>query len=152
MITKEFITAGHAIFTVEIPEDYRELKQKQGISVKPHYTYKVTHKEAKAPFAEAWFVSMLTGPDNTKDYTYLGMLDKTFGSVRLTQKSFLPEKAVPIVLLRRVLDNIWNNTQVEIARHGFSLHHEGHCGRCGRLLTVPESVSRGIGPECINHI
>jgi hypothetical protein len=26
--------------------------------------------------------------------------------------------------------------------------HEGRCGRCGRALTVPESVERGIGPEC----
>jgi len=26
--------------------------------------------------------------------------------------------------------------------------HEGRCGRCGRLLTVPASVACGIGPEC----
>ena len=26
--------------------------------------------------------------------------------------------------------------------------HEGICGRCGRKLTVPESVERGLGPEC----
>lgn len=24
----------------------------------------------------------------------------------------------------------------------------GRCRRCGRLLTDPESVSRGIGPDC----
>jgi len=31
--------------------------------------------------------------------------------------------------------------------------HSGHCCRCGRLLTVPESIEDGIGPECkrINH-
>jgi hypothetical protein len=27
-------------------------------------------------------------------------------------------------------------------------HHEGKCGRCGRLLTVPSSIESGIGPEC----
>lgn len=26
--------------------------------------------------------------------------------------------------------------------------HEGKCGRCGRALTDPESIERGIGPEC----
>lgn len=26
--------------------------------------------------------------------------------------------------------------------------HEGQCGRCGRELTVPESIKSGIGPEC----
>jgi hypothetical protein len=26
--------------------------------------------------------------------------------------------------------------------------HEGRCGACGRRLTVPESIERGLGPEC----
>lgn len=26
--------------------------------------------------------------------------------------------------------------------------HEGQCGACGRPLTVPDSIKRGIGPEC----
>jgi len=35
-----------------------------------------------------------------------------------------------------------------------SIHPElvvRHEGRCGRTLTVPESIERGIGPECIKH-
>lgn len=28
------------------------------------------------------------------------------------------------------------------------VRHENHCGRCGRTLTHPESIDRGIGPEC----
>ena len=30
--------------------------------------------------------------------------------------------------------------------------HEGRCGRCGRKLTVPESIEAGYGPECINLV
>lgn len=26
--------------------------------------------------------------------------------------------------------------------------HEGKCGKCGRVLTVPESIERGLGPIC----
>lgn len=26
--------------------------------------------------------------------------------------------------------------------------HEGSCGRCGRSLTDPVSIARGLGPEC----
>lgn len=26
--------------------------------------------------------------------------------------------------------------------------HEGRCGKCGKPLTDPESIKRGIGPEC----
>jgi hypothetical protein len=35
-----------------------------------------------------------------------------------------------------------------------SIHPElvvRHEARCGRTLTVPESIERGIGPECIKH-
>jgi hypothetical protein len=27
--------------------------------------------------------------------------------------------------------------------------HEGRCGRCGRRLTVPDSIASGYGPECV---
>ena len=29
-----------------------------------------------------------------------------------------------------------------------SVYHEGVCGRCGRTLTVPESIENGMGPVC----
>jgi len=32
------------------------------------------------------------------------------------------------------------------------VHHEGRCGRCGRALTVPESIKSGFGPECIGKV
>lgn len=28
------------------------------------------------------------------------------------------------------------------------VYHESRCGKCGRALTTPESVSSGIGPVC----
>jgi hypothetical protein len=31
---------------------------------------------------------------------------------------------------------------------GVEVWHEGHCMRCGRALTVPESISTGLGPVC----
>ena len=30
----------------------------------------------------------------------------------------------------------------------FEFRHEGRCGRCGRALTVPESIDTGFGPHC----
>jgi hypothetical protein len=27
--------------------------------------------------------------------------------------------------------------------------HEGSCARCGKKLTVPESIESGFGPECV---
>jgi len=28
------------------------------------------------------------------------------------------------------------------------IYHEGRCARCGRALTDPASIKRGLGPEC----
>jgi hypothetical protein len=33
-----------------------------------------------------------------------------------------------------------------------SMQHEGHCGRCGRTLTHPDSINTGYGPECAARI
>lgn len=29
-----------------------------------------------------------------------------------------------------------------------TFYHLGRCGRCGRKLTDPESINRGLGPKC----
>jgi hypothetical protein len=44
---------------------------------------------------------------------------------------------------------VWKNQELP---GGYKIHHEGRCGKCGRLLTVPESVETGIGPECAKRM
>ncbi len=33
-----------------------------------------------------------------------------------------------------------------------TLHHEGHCMRCGLPLTHPQSIDTGFGPDCLEII
>lgn len=133
-ISKDFVLAGCATFTVETPDG--------------HVTYKVTHKEANGKFRESWFAALLTGPDNEHSYTYLGVLNSHDGSVRLTAKSAYAANSYPVRLLNRILARVWLGDHNAYEIHGYKTHHEGKCGRCGRKLTVPESIERGIGPEC----
>ena len=152
MLTKSFITAGKAIFTVTIPAPFIEAcKSKYDEEVKPWYTFRVTHKEANGNWPEAWFVSLLTGPDNSWDYSYVGMLN-TDGTVKLTKASKYDEKSFPVCLIRKVISALWNNNVSAVEASGFDLHHEGKCCRCGRRLTVPESIESGIGPECATRM
>lgn len=143
MITKEFITAGRAILTVECPESFQTSN-----NAKPHYTYKICYKKGTGRYKDAYFVSLLTGPDNTASYTYVGMLNTERGEVVLTAKSPYKSDTIPVRLLSRVIRRVWDNDTKGMTDAGFALHHEGQCGRCGRALTVPESVKSGIGPEC----
>lgn len=136
MLTKDFILAGKAIFTVE---------SRTG----EYATFQVSHKEANGQWPETWFVALLTGPNNEDDYTYMGMLDQAgvergFG-VRLTKKSPYGADSKPVRVASWALQQIWKGNPLP---EGYKIHHEGRCCRCGRTLTVPESIRTGIGPEC----
>lgn len=142
MIGRDFVLAGEAVFTVEVPDAHRPDGKE------PHYTYRVQCVPASDRWPEAHFVSVLTGPDNTSNYTYAGKLDTHTGQVQLTAKSAFPADSYRLRLLNRVLARLWGDDAAALERHGFIIHHEGRCGRCGRRLTTPESCEIGIGPEC----
>ena len=144
MITREFILAGKATFTLEVGAEWRD----SHLDCQPHYTYKITRKDNEDGRPPVYFIALLTGPDNEADYTYLGMLNPEVGCVFLTRGSKLPPTAHPVTLLGAVIKRIWRDDETIIEAAGFKLHHEGKCGRCGRTLTVPESIESGIGPEC----
>jgi hypothetical protein len=42
----------------------------------------------------------------------------------------------------------WKHVNAVLMPPEMEVEHSGHCGRCGRLLTVPSSVQSGLGPEC----
>ncbi len=137
-ISKEFVMAGNATFTIELPAG----------SSQSHYTFKVQKVEAGDRWPEAWFVKMLTGPDNTSDYSYVGKLNPFLGQVLMTSASKNKSDSFPARLLNRVLARVWCDDHAAYEQHGYKTHHEGKCGRCGRKLTVPESIESGVGPEC----
>lgn len=137
-VAKDFILAGNAIFTV------RSLKT--GV----RYTFKVTRADCSRcgkTDCSCWanptyWVALLTGPDNTGDYTYLGMLRD--GAFKLTAKSKLRAESTPVAAFRWV----WAALAAGRYPAQVEIWHEGRCGRCGRPLTVPESIASGIGPVC----
>lgn len=129
-----FVKAGNATFT---------LKSKRTAA---HYTYRAqVCKDAPGKF----FVSLLTGPNNTKDYTYLGMI--VADTFRTTKKSRMTADAKPVKALDFLLRHVVVASQ-EPTKLDLEVYHEGRCGRCNRLLTVPESVERGIGPDCAEQM
>lgn len=136
MISREFVLAGEAILTVENPAG-------------DHYTYQVLRSEASEQYDECFFVRLLTGPDNTRDYSYIGMLDPKTGEVRRTAKSKLPDDAVPIRVIRWALRIVWRGGDLP---EGYKIRHDGRCGKCGRRLTTPTALTLGIGPECARTI
>ena len=97
---------------------------------------------------DMWNVSLLSGPNNDADYTYLGQLNPKNGDVRLTKKSKMTAASWPVRVLRRVLYRLFIDKMDDVLAAGWSLVHAGRCCRCGRKLTTPHSVEIGIGPVC----
>ena len=134
---KSFALAGNATITL------------QSLKSGAHFTYKVRAKQVAGPIRAdyspdtIYFVSLLRGVDNESDYVYLGMLKD--GQFRLTKSSRASLDAPSVKAFRF----FWNSNQLHPE---LVVRHEGRCGRCGRTLTVPESIDRGIGPECASKI
>lgn len=131
---KAYVFAGHATFTL--------VSRKTGA----RFTYRVTRAPGEDN-GRPWFVAVLSGPDNAEDYSYLGCLWPTASSPHYKhgRKSHIEPEAPSAKGAAWFFGALeaggLNLAQVEV-------WHEGRCGRCGRVLTVPESVATGLGPVC----
>lgn len=67
----------------------------------------------------------------------------------LSVKSKLDLKFKPLAVLAWSLRIVDGKTELP---PNYGMFHAGRCGRCGRLLTTPESIESGLGPDCITKI
>lgn len=124
---KTFILAGNATVTL--------VSAKTGA----RFTYKIQHPEDKTPH----FIRVLTGADNENDYAFLGSIfsESTYVHGR---RSSIGEDAPSA----RAWAWFWSRLTSGGDLSDVEIWHEGRCGRCGRKLTVPESIATGLGPVC----
>lgn len=137
-----FILAGNAHFT------FRHSCNKT------HLTYKVRMPSNRAPGDTRPPVAFVSVPDpkGPYGYAYLGHIT----NVSIIGRTDMPPKFVHSVRSTIGAEDIRANgfkfvfeKLVSGTLNGcVEIWHEGSCGRCGRRLTVPESIQSGIGPEC----
>ncbi len=104
------------------------------------FTYRIKMKKDMS----VGFVSLLGGCDNENDYRYLGCI---FDGINYTntKKSTISKDAQS----NRVFEWVWNH--LDNLPSYIKVLHSGRCLRCARLLTVPESIESGFGPECVKY-
>lgn len=129
---KNFIVGGKAIFTLESKVSGN------------WFTYRITKAKSETPL---FFVSVLTGVNNESAYTYMGTIFENDGKLnfRLTQKSKIGKDALSF----KAFDFFFNLLMKNRVHSDLNVYHLGVCARCGKTLTVPESLENGYGPECI---
>lgn len=107
-----------------------------------HFTYKIKKAKDKE---NLYFIDLLSGSDNDKDYQYIGCYysDTEYFHPAKPWKDRITMAWPPSLrAIRFFLSKLYN---IPANLH---VYHEGRCGRCGRKLTTPESIERGLGPEC----
>jgi hypothetical protein len=129
--TLAFVLAGDAIITVV------------SAATGTRFTFKVNRPKLDAPH----FVALLGGPDNTRDYRFLGTIFG--GTVYVPGKKSRISHDAPSA---RAWSWVWRHLSQGKMPPQTTVMHEGYCGRCGRVITTPTSIASGIGPECAKII
>lgn len=126
-----FILAGNSKFTL--------VSERTGT----RYTYRLRQAEDNP---DLYFLSLLAGPDNENDYVYIGLVKHR--EYRWTTKVRLQPDSKPILAFCHAWKYLGGNRLPPACQ----VWHEGRCGKCHKTLTVPESIARGIGPDCAAHL
>lgn len=109
-----------------------------------HRTFRVKTQPDDAKFAPGQrIVSLLTGPDNTSDYTGFAFVNE-LGHVYCWTK----KRGTIYERYARMLTDLAG----VIERNKLEVNFEGRCRICNRPLTTPESVESGIGPVCAGRV
>lgn len=91
----------------------------------------------------AWFVHQR---DSTANLHYMGMLNRNKFFTTTASNRRLHGSAM------YAIDWFWSLLVQDILHTDVDVIHVGKCGVCGRALTNPESIRRGIGPECWSKV
>jgi len=126
-----FIQAGNATITLK------------SLATETRFTYRVRESED----GRCFFVSLMNGSDNESSFAYIGIIRD--GEFRWTVKSRVSKDAPSFRAFAWMFKNVIVGNAIPSA---LEIWHEGRCGRCGRKLTVPESIASGIGPECAGRM
>lgn len=130
-----------AIYTLyKIDEEMDTTKIDRSKPTKNHRTYRI-FKQPKGEWLEGKImISLFTGDDNTRLSNYTKIAFYNNGKINLWNKfkDTLYSQWVDI------LENMINGTEI----NNFKLVEARICYICKKLLTTPESIAKGIGPDC----
>jgi Family of unknown function (DUF6011) len=115
------------------------------------FTYRITRAPENKRFPlPAYFVSVLTGPDNETNYRFFGTMRGAYNLLyRYSDKAKVSETAPSVKAFAWFFDRVFLQGVVPAE---LEIWHEGRCSRCHKPLTDPESIRRGLGPICAEKL
>ncbi|RLB46237.1 MAG: hypothetical protein DRJ42_28110 [Deltaproteobacteria bacterium] len=143
---RRYILGGHGTFTA------------RSLRTGSRLTFRLSRPRHSDAGDARIYVRVLTGPENTADYTWLGTFrtadrdwrGRTYAAGWThSRKSDIGESAPSARTVAWLLPRVLRGGRhLDAVMEQTEFWHEGRCGACGRKLTVPESIKSGIGPVC----
>lgn len=128
-IILQYIKGGKGVVTLESPTG-------------KHHTYVFKRPRESGVFSnDCLFIYCLVD----KHEEYVGMMNK-YG-VKLTRQSRFKQTSEQFKGAKYIYRMATSDFETPMV-----LYHEGICSCCGRKLTDPESITRGIGPRCLQYL
>lgn len=101
-------------------------------------------------FDKTVLVDVMTGSDNETSFKFVGSVPLV-GDLTYTESKWAKAPQEKAELARTILN--WTFGAVKAGNlKTVRVLHEAVCARCGRKLTVPESIDSFMGPECRGHL
>ncbi len=136
----KYIIAGKSILTFEFSTPASNKLE--------HFTFKISAAkyQDKKINRNLFFVSALCGQNNDTDYKY-------FGLIRIINGSPIYEFSIKAKIKRdsrtvRTFEHVWNTLISGGTFKTLKIYYSSKCCRCGRTLTVAESIKNGLGAMC----
>jgi hypothetical protein len=107
------------------------------------FTFKIRANDT----GDVHFVSLLRGPDNERDFSYLGRIANM--GLFPGRRNAKPGDVGVDAPSSKAFQFAWAQLLHDRLHDQLEIWHEGRCGRCNRKLTVPSSIASGFGPECV---
>ena len=167
-----FMTDENGISLTEGDIQKREVKEIPGINyltwlylghchvtfvnrkINERFTYHIQKAKPRSTDPEGTkpphFISILTGSNNTEDYSFIGTVFHNEGEEKYvhSKKSGLSAEAPSVHAFQWILQTLVAGAKPE----WLEIWHEGRCAVCGRMLTDPDSIVIGIGPTCAGRL
>lgn len=138
------VDAPAAVAVEQVPLGTYSVLGLPGAGGKNYVTVRIKRPGANSNWHGKVLVEFLSGSDNDHDFTAFGELTpggvRVWGRFKDSPRAGVYAQAVEVVV---------NGTRD--AREAAGLAYamaSGNCYRCGRTLTVPASIHRGLGPDC----
>lgn len=152
---RRYLEGGNATLTIESKSGTRfTFRFRQPDPVDLRDPAQVANGLRHAKRGRCIWVSVLNGPDNESNYAFIGTIfpDRSTTDIRPSGRSKVGLDAPSAQAVQWLLRQTYLGTNDEALFGRATIWHEGRCGRCGRKLTVPESVATGFGPECSSQL